>query len=169
MGCALLLVAGCTPRDHGFPLQAGAPLPPLPGAREVTLVYAGYTRCPDVCPLVLARLAEVRRRLPAAQRARVAVVMVSVDPRDRPADVRAYVRRFDPSFLGVAPSAAWRRRFEAALGMVAVPGAAGTWEHAAAVVLVERGVPRLLYPVEFDPAGMAQDVARRLGGARGGG
>jgi len=165
LGCALLAVLGgtwCAPRDHGFRVTSTRPLPPLPGARPVTLVYAGYTRCPDVCPLVLARLAEALRRLPAGTRARVGVVMVSVDPRDRPEDVAAYARRFDPSFVGVAPSPAWRRRFEEAVGVLALPGEAGSLEHVATVLLVERGVPRLIYPLEFDPAGLARDVARRL-------
>ncbi len=61
----------------------------------------GYTSCPDICPTVLAELAQVRERLGGAAK-RVQVVYVSVDPeRDTPARLRAYTEQFDKTFLGL--------------------------------------------------------------------
>jgi len=62
---------------------------------RATLVYFGYTHCPDVCPETMARLMQVLQQLgPDADAARI--VFVSVDPaRDTPALLHAYVRAFD--------------------------------------------------------------------------
>ena len=64
-------------------------------AGRATLVYFGYTHCPDVCPETMARLMQVLQQLgPDADKARI--VFVSVDPaRDTPALLHAYVRAFD--------------------------------------------------------------------------
>jgi len=64
-------------------------------AGRTTLVYFGYTHCPDVCPETMARLMQVLARVgPDADNARI--VFISVDPaRDTPALLRAYVRAFD--------------------------------------------------------------------------
>jgi protein SCO1 len=68
---------------------------------NVTLLYFGYTSCPDVCPTTLSDLAEVKKQLgPAAQRLRVA--LVTVDPeRDTPKRLHTYVQAFDPTFVGL--------------------------------------------------------------------
>jgi protein SCO1/2 len=68
---------------------------------KVIVLTFGYTSCPDICPTVLAELAQVRERLGSAAR-RVQVVYVSVDPeRDTPARLRAYTEQFDKTFLGL--------------------------------------------------------------------
>jgi protein SCO1 len=73
---------------------------------KVILLTFGYTNCPDVCPTVLAELAQVRARL-GRDSGRVQVVFVSVDPeRDTTERLRAYVQVFDKSFLGLTGSAA---------------------------------------------------------------
>jgi protein SCO1/2 len=73
-----------------------------------TVLFFGFTNCPDICPATLAQLAAVRRRLadlPAEQQPRV--VMVSVDPkRDTPDRLAKYVPYFEPSFMGVTGTAA---------------------------------------------------------------
>lgn len=70
---------------------------------RVTLLFFGYTNCPDVCPTTLADWVRVREALGEdAERARF--VFVSVDPeRDTPAAAMAYARTFHPSFVGLAP------------------------------------------------------------------
>ena len=73
-----------------------------------TLLFFGFTNCPDVCPLTLAMLAEARTRIAAAAPALTPrVVFVSVDPgRDSPERIAAYLNGFDPEFVGVtAPDA----------------------------------------------------------------
>jgi protein SCO1/2 len=68
---------------------------------KVIVLTFGYTSCPDICPTVLAELAQVRERLGGAAK-RVQVVYVSVDPeRDTPARLRAYTEQFDKTFLGL--------------------------------------------------------------------
>jgi protein SCO1/2 len=68
-----------------------------------SFVYFGYTYCPDVCPLTLVELADVKKRL--AERtpsASVSVYFVSVDPqRDSPERLHEYVTYFDPDFHGL--------------------------------------------------------------------
>ena len=70
---------------------------------EFTLLFFGYTNCPDVCPLTLKALADARQEL--ARRARFIkpprIVFVSVDPgRDTAAAIAAYLGHFDPEFVG---------------------------------------------------------------------
>ena len=67
----------------------------------VTVFFFGYTRCPDVCPLVMADLTLALARLPDDLRDDVQVAFVTSDPaRDTPAALRAYLDRFDPGFAG---------------------------------------------------------------------
>jgi protein SCO1/2 len=71
---------------------------------KVTLVFFGYTQCPDVCPTTLAELVSVKRAL-GADGDRVQGVFVSVDPkRDTPQVLKAYVAGFDPSFVALRGS-----------------------------------------------------------------
>ena len=65
-------------------------------------LYFGYTRCPDVCPTTLMRLATWRRSL-GAEGEKLQIVFVSVDPDiDTPASVGAYVDLFRASIVGLA-------------------------------------------------------------------
>lgn len=66
-----------------------------------TLVFFGFTHCPDVCPTTLADMAQVMRAL-GADADRVQVLFVSVDPeRDTQAALAKYVPAFDARFLGL--------------------------------------------------------------------
>src|ERR1700677_2042573 len=68
-----------------------------------SLVFFGYTNCPDFCPATLATLAAVEKRLRSDQATvRPQVIFVSVDAkRDTPAQLAKYVPYFDPEFIGV--------------------------------------------------------------------
>jgi protein SCO1/2 len=69
-----------------------------------TLVFFGYTSCPDVCPSTLMQLAELRKSMSASMTADSLpqVLFVSVDPeRDSSEKIAEYVGYFDPSFIGV--------------------------------------------------------------------
>ena len=66
-----------------------------------SLVYFGYTYCPDVCPTTLALIGNVERKL-GPDAARVTPVFVSVDPeRDTPAVLKTYLANFGPGFVGL--------------------------------------------------------------------
>jgi protein SCO1 len=67
-----------------------------------SLMFFGYTNCPDFCPTTLTTLAAVEKRLRAAKAATPQVIFVSVDARrDTPAQLSKYVPYFDPDFVGL--------------------------------------------------------------------
>lgn len=67
---------------------------------DITLIYFGYTFCPDVCPMTLMDVREALKDVEG--RERVHMVMVSVDPeRDTPEILERYVKAFDPTFIGL--------------------------------------------------------------------
>lgn len=69
---------------------------------KLTLVYFGYTHCPDACPTTMADLAGALRLLTPAQRDRIAVVFVSSDPwRDTPKVIKSWLALFNPDFIGL--------------------------------------------------------------------
>jgi protein SCO1/2 len=71
-------------------------------ADKVTLVYFGYTHCPDLCPINMALTAAALRDLPVSERSKIAVVFITTDPsRDTPKVIRAWLDRIDPSFVGL--------------------------------------------------------------------
>jgi len=68
---------------------------------KVTVVFFGYTQCPDVCPTTMAELAEVKKAL-GADGARLQGVFVTIDPeRDTPEILKSYMASFDPSFIAL--------------------------------------------------------------------
>ncbi|WNW12660.1 SCO family protein [Pseudomonas sp. DTU_2021_1001937_2_SI_NGA_ILE_001] len=67
-----------------------------------TLVFFGYTYCPDICPATLAQLRQIKASLSAAEAGRLRVVLVSVDPdRDTPQQLKQYLAYFDKDFVGL--------------------------------------------------------------------
>jgi len=70
--------------------------------KRLTLVFFGYTNCPDICGTVMGNLASAMTRLDTEDRDQVDVVFVTTDPeRDTPEVLRAYLDRFDKTFIGV--------------------------------------------------------------------
>jgi protein SCO1 len=68
---------------------------------KVTVVFFGFTQCPDVCPTTMLELAEIKKAL-AADGAKVQGVFISVDPeRDTPQVLKAYVNNFSPDFVAL--------------------------------------------------------------------
>jgi len=68
---------------------------------KVTVVFFGYTQCPDVCPTTMTELAQVKKSL-GADGERVQGVFVTVDPeRDKPELLKAYMANFDPGFVAL--------------------------------------------------------------------
>ncbi len=132
-----------------------------------TLLFMGYTHCPDVCPTTLVELAAAHRALstlpPALQ---PAVVLMSVDPaRDTPAVLAGYVTHFDPSFTGLSGTAEALQAWARALGGVYTPeaphdGAYGV-DHSAALFLIDASARLLaVYPASLSAAALAADYTR---------
>jgi protein SCO1 len=126
-----------------------------------SLVFFGFTHCPDVCPTTLAKLAQLKKTaaLPGLR-----VLFVSVDPqRDTPATMGTYVRAFDPDFIGLTgdPTAInnLASRFGIAVNRVELPGGDYTMDHSAAVFLLDaQGRIVAIFTPPFDIGRFAKDL-----------
>ena len=68
---------------------------------KATVVFFGYTACPDICPTMLAKLADVMKVLGSGAE-RVQVLFVTLDPqRDSAERLKDFVPWFNPTFLGL--------------------------------------------------------------------
>ncbi|HET9167988.1 MAG TPA: SCO family protein [Actinospica sp.] len=89
---------------------------------KVTLVYFGYTHCPDVCPTTMATLASSLRTLTPAQAAQVDVVFISSDPkRDTPAVLHTWLGQYNPAFIGLTGDFSKIQTAAASLGITIEP------------------------------------------------
>ncbi|WP_298556962.1 SCO family protein [Streptomyces luteogriseus] len=71
-------------------------------AGKPTLIYFGYTHCPDVCPLTMNNLAVAKKQLPKAEQDDLRVVFVTTDPkRDTPAELGKWLKGIDSRFVGL--------------------------------------------------------------------
>jgi len=127
-----------------------------------TLVYFGFTHCPDVCPATLLKLAQLPREaaLPGLR-----VLFVSVDPRrDTPAMLARYVHAFDPAFHGAtgAPGEIGRvaRNFGVAVNRVELPGGDYTMDHSAVLFLVTRAGIVAIFTPPLEVSALAADLRR---------
>ncbi|MFE0186968.1 SCO family protein [Streptomyces sp. NPDC058989] len=67
-----------------------------------TLIYFGYTNCPDVCPLTMANIAVAVKQLPKAEQKDLRVVFVTSDPeRDTPAALKKWLAGINKDFVGL--------------------------------------------------------------------
>ena len=67
-----------------------------------TLVFFGFTTCPDICPTTMSFLNDFIKQLEGTEAEDTAVVMISVDPaRDSVEQLAGYVPFFNPDFTGV--------------------------------------------------------------------
>mgnify|MGYP000448089997 CR=1 FL=1 len=87
-----------------------------------SLLFFGYTYCPDICPTTLAQLRQVKSELPKDAVDRLQVVLVSVDPnRDTPNQLKQYLGYFDKDFVGVAGSIEDTQKLANALSIPFIP------------------------------------------------
>jgi protein SCO1/2 len=182
----LLLLAGChhdlSPQDVNIaglvpPLaftmtdvQTGKTVTAADFRSKITLVYFGYTNCPDVCPATLYNVDRILKQMgPAA--ARVELLFVTVDPdRDSVPVLQQYTGLFGTNVLGLRGTAdqlyALARRYRVVFSVSKTPDYQVT--HSAAVYVFDAaGQPRFIIAgldsTAPDIAGIAadlQDVAR---------
>lgn len=103
-------------------------------------IFFGFTRCPDVCPTSLARMARLRKQLGAAGM-KFNIVFVSVDPaHDRPAAIGSYVDLFGTPIIGLTGSDAQLVQISKGFGVyvkkVPTEGGDYTIDHTAAIYLM---------------------------------
>jgi len=184
---AALCVSACAapaPR-HGVPLDPPLPRPsftltdtrgmPYDFAREtrgrLTFLFFGYLNCPDVCPVHVGNVAAVLHTLPFEDQQRATFVFVTVDPaRDSLPALRAWLDRFDKTFVGLRGEATVVDSLMGTLGLPpairAAPTKPGGWYevgHAAPVlVFTADDVARVLYPFGTRQLDWAEDIQRLL-------
>jgi protein SCO1/2 len=153
-------------QDFSLLDQDGAPVTLASLRGRPTLLFFGFTQCPDVCPTTLALLSRVQQRATATN---LRIVLVSVDPdRDTPQRLSAYVRAFDPSFTGLTGSSAQIEQLARQLGVAAVrvprPGGDYTIDHSAALLWLDREA-RLtaIFTPPFVVATLARDFTTLAG------
>jgi protein SCO1/2 len=136
----------------------------------LTLLFFGYTYCPDICPIHMANLAAVRRGLRPGLAQRIKVVFVTTDPdRDTPERLRAWLANFDPAFIGLTGDTATvnaaQRALYLPLPQYGAADSAGSYlvGHAAAVVaFTPDNRARVLYPFGIRQADWAHDIPKLL-------
>jgi protein SCO1/2 len=128
-----------------------------------SLVFFGFTHCPDVCPTTLAKLAQAMK---AAAVPNLRVVFVTVDPaRDPPNVVGLYVHAFDPSFIGLTGDEKAIDKlatdFGVAVSKVDLPGGDYTVDHSAVIFLLNtQGQVAGIFTPPFDTHRLAEDFDR---------
>lgn len=134
---------------------------------KVVLLGFGFTSCPKVCPTTLAVLAQAKKRL-GAQGKQVQVVYVTVDPeRDDAGRMHAYLRGFDPSFVGGVGSPAQLAAVRRKYGVMAERKPVGdsySVGHSSSVYLIDRkGRLRAMMPYGRPAADFVHDLQVLLG------
>jgi protein SCO1 len=75
-------------------------------AGKVTVVFFGFTQCPDVCPTTMAEVSSVKKAL-GKDGNKMQAIFITIDPeRDTAPVLKAYVANFDSSFVGLRPASA---------------------------------------------------------------
>lgn len=132
-----------------------------------TLIFFGYTHCPDVCPTSLFEISEVLRAM-GGDADRVNALFISVDPeRDTPAVMKDYLSSFDPHLEGLSGDPAETAKVLTSYRVYAkkIPGKDGdyTMDHTALIYLMDRD-GRFVSPFNLkrSPEEAAADLKRYL-------
>jgi protein SCO1/2 len=150
---------------EGFTLvdTHGAPTPVAALRGHPTLVFFGFTHCPDVCPTTLALLASVQKQV--AQPG-LKVALISVDPeRDNPEQLGRYIASFGGDLIGLTGTAPeivkTMKSFGVAASRVDLPGGSYTMDHSATIFALDKGARIVaVFTPPFNGAALARDVAR---------
>jgi protein SCO1/2 len=131
-----------------------------------TLVFFGYTHCPDICPATLFEMSEILRALGADKKA--AALFITVDPeRDTPEVMKEYLSSFDPRIVGGTGSRAQvdsvLKEFRVYSRKVQGEGDEYTMDHTALVYLMDKQW-RFVRPFRMDrtPAEAAAALSKYL-------
>ena len=133
-----------------------------------TLVFFGYTSCPDICQVVMSTIASALVKLPATERKKVQVVFVTTDPaRDTESVLRTYLDHYDPDFVGVTGSIRSIDALGRSMGIEVTKGQKlpdGGYEvtHTTNVTAVHDGRADLLWTASTSPSDMAIDLRKIL-------
>lgn len=140
----------------------------LADQQQRTLVFFGYTNCPDICQVVMSTIASAVARLSEAERKQVQVVFVTTDPaRDSRTALRTYLDRFNPDFIGVTGSLERIDTLARTMDVFVKKGQklpSGGYEvdHSTVVVAVDDGVGDLVWTGATSPSDMSSDLTKIL-------
>jgi protein SCO1/2 len=133
----------------------------------VTLLFFGYTYCPDVCPIHMANIGAVLDDFPFEVRRQVKVVFVTTDPeRDTPERLRLWLDNFDPSFIGLRGSREEVNEIQVALGLPASTieetdeGGYGIGHSARVLAFTKDNLAHLAYPFGTRQSDWASDLPK---------
>lgn len=149
--------------------EDGSPVDLSANSGEVTLLYFGFTNCPDICPTALADAATALRGLSNDERERVNLVMVTVDPaRDIQPELQRYVEFFDPAFRSASGSREAIDRAAASYGVFYEMGpgtveSGYTVDHTATMLGIDTaGSLRVVWPPTISPKQLQDDIKELL-------
>jgi len=136
-----------------------------------SLMFFGYTNCPDFCPTTLTTLAAVEKRLRAAKAATPQVIFVSVDAkRDTPAQLAKYVPYFDPDFVGLTANdqpaiEALARKWGVAVAIRPATDGNYTVDHSGAIFVIDpAGKLAAVLTGPFTVEALQSDIQRLVAG-----
>ena len=133
-----------------------------------TLVFFGYTKCPDICQVVMSTIASGLAKLTPEERDQVQVVFVTTDPpRDTPQVLRSYLDRFDPSYVGLTGSIDQIDELGKSMSIYVkkgakLPGGGYEVDHTAAVIGVHGGSGDIVWTAATSPGEIAGDLSKLL-------
>lgn len=109
---------------------------------KASVIFFGYTSCPDACPTTLLDLSNWLRDL-GADAERLNVLFISIDPeRDTPARIKEYLSSFDPRIHGLTGTpeqiATAAKAYRVSYERVELEGGDYTMDHTAAIYLMDR-------------------------------
>lgn len=147
--------------------QTGAEVTEAALKGKPSLIFFGFTHCPDICPTTLFDVSEIYKAL-GGDGDKVRVFFVSVDPeRDTPAVLKEYLSSFDPRLRGLtgdpAAVAAMEKAFRVYSKKVPLDGGGYTMDHTALVYLMDKQ-GRFVAPFSLKrkPEEAAADLRRYL-------
>lgn len=141
---------------------------PAEGA-DATLLFFGYTFCPDVCPVTMIEYRDIIKEL-GTEANRVRFLFVSVDPqRDTPERLKEYTERFNPAIIGLTGEPAQVEAVVKAYGVVAekraVSGSSAGYliDHTASILVIDgKGQAVMKFPFGMDPKDSARHIREIL-------
>jgi protein SCO1/2 len=196
--CAVLSVAACNKPDSKAAADSGALFsgPTMTPARakpdftfttvqgkpydfrketagKLTYLFFGYTHCPDVCPLHMANLGAVYKKLPYTDQQKIRVIFVTTDPdRDTPERLRTWLNNFSTDFVAVGGPPDQLNALQQSMGMppavketapVGSPaGSYGVAHGAAVITFTPDDSLRVLYPFGTRQQDFASDIPKLL-------
>jgi len=137
-----------------------------------TLVFFGYTNCPDICQVVMSTIVSALAKLSPEERRQLQVAFVTTDPaRDTPTALRTYLDRFDPDYVGLTGPMERIDRLAKPMDIFIkkgdkLPSGGYAVDHSTVVVAVHHGAGDLVWTGATSPADMAEDLEQILAAHR---